>query len=109
MRAGDMGAPTTALGGLDMTCIAATTLAAEARQRIGYRLASWGLGHLGHDARLIAAELISNACAATPEAEVRIRFTREPGGVALAVWDSAVEMPRVKPVVELAPEDLDLS
>jgi signal transduction histidine kinase len=104
-----MGAPTTALGGLDMTCLAAATLAAEARQRIDLRLAAWHLEHLAHDARLIAAELISNACAAAPEAEIRIRFTREPAGVALAVWDSSDEMPRVRTIVELDPEDLDLS
>jgi signal transduction histidine kinase len=104
-----MNAPTTALGGLDMTCLAAATLAAEARQRIDNRLAAWCLETLAHDARLIAAELIANACAATPEGEVRITFTREPGAVLLAVWDSSDELPRVKPIVELEPEDLDLS
>src|SRR6266545_5565411 len=104
-----MGARTTALGGLDMTCLAAATLAAEARQRIGIRLAAWGLEHVAHDARLIASELIANACAATPEGEVRIRFTREPTTVLLAVWDSSDEMPQVKPIVELDPQDLDLS
>jgi anti-sigma-K factor RskA len=104
-----MGAPTTDLDGLDMTCLAAATLPAEVRQRIGNRLAAWRLEAVADDARLVAAELIANACAATPDGELRVTFTREPGAVLLAVWDSSDALPRVKPVVELQPHDLDLS
>jgi hypothetical protein len=104
-----MDAQTTTLGGLDMTCLAAATLPAEARQRIDIRLAAWRLEHVGPDARLIAAELVANACAATPTGEIRIRFDREPATLLLAVWDSSNELPRVKPIVELELEDLDLS
>lgn len=100
---------TTTLGGLDMTCLAAPTLPAETRRRIDIRLAAWHLEHVGTDARLIAAELVTNACAATPVGEIRIRFVREPATLLLAVWDSSNEMPRVKQLVDLEPEDLDLS
>jgi two-component sensor histidine kinase len=95
--------------GLDVTCLAARTVAAEMRQRMEFRLAAWGLMHIAHDAFLIADELITNACAATPNGEIRIRFTREPQSVVLGVWDSSDEMPTVKAVVELTLNDLDLS
>jgi signal transduction histidine kinase len=109
MKADKMNARITPLDGLDVTCLAAATLSAEVRQRIGYRLASWRLEHLADDARLIAAELVANACAATPAGEIRVTFSREPAAVLLAVWDSSDAMPRVGPIVELEPEHLDLS
>ena len=104
-----MNSRTAAHGGLDITCMAATTVAAEVRQRIGIRLAERGLGCLDDDAFLVAGELIVNACEATPDSEIRIRFTRELGTVTFAVWDASDRMPQVRPVVELQPEDLDLS
>jgi anti-sigma regulatory factor (Ser/Thr protein kinase) len=108
-RAGVMGANTLIPGGLDMTCLAAKTVAAEVRQRIDLRLEAWKLSHLAFNASLIAAELITNACVATPEDKIRICFRREPKCVVVGVWDSSDEMPRPQPVVELEPGDLDLS
>jgi hypothetical protein len=99
----------THLPDMDVTCLAAGTVAAEVRQRMGFRLAAWGLMHIAHDAFLIADELITNACAATPHGEIRIRFTREVESVLVGVWDSSDQMPMVKAVVELTLDDLDLS
>ncbi|WP_151566621.1 ATP-binding protein [Actinomadura rudentiformis] len=92
-----------------MTCIAAGTVAAEVRRRIELRLADWRLPHIAADTFVIADELIVNACTETPEGEIRVWFTRQPGAVLLAVWDSSDAMPQARPVVELEPEDLDLS
>lgn len=98
----------TALGALDMTCLAAATVAAEARQRIALRLSAWGLMRLSGDVQLIAAELIANACSITPEGRIRVRFEREPKAVLLAVWDGSGRLPRVRPAKELELDDLDL-
>ncbi|MBC6459946.1 ATP-binding protein [Actinomadura sp. HBU206391] len=92
-----------------MTCIAARTVAGEMRQRIGYRLAAMTLTDIAHDTCLVAAELITNACQATPGEKIRFRFVREVGSVLLAVWDSSDLMPEVQPIRELEPADLDLS
>lgn len=99
----------TTIGALDMSCLAAMTVAADARQRIGLRLSAWGLARLSADVQLVAAELIANACAATPEGQIGVRLVPEAGSVLLAVWDGSDEMPSVQPVTELALEDLDLS
>lgn len=104
-----MGIKTMTAGALDMTCLAAATVAAEVRQRIDFRLASWAMSGLAHDAHLIAAELIANACAATPEGSIRVRFSREARGVVMAVWDASDEGPKLQPLKELELEDLDLS
>lgn len=104
-----MSTQVTAFDQLDMACIAAGTVAAEVRQRIALRLADWRLTHLADDVQLVAAELITNACAITPQGQIRVRFTRETKGVLLAVWDSSHQMPRVQPVAELDLDDLDLS
>lgn len=92
--------------GLDCMCLAAKTLAGEMRQRIGIRLDEWGLAHLAGDVLLIADELIVNACAATPERKIRIRFTREPGAVLVGVWDSSDARPVPRPVTELTLDDI---
>lgn len=94
---------------LDMTCLAAGTVGADARQRIELRLSGWGLTLLADDAQLIAAELITNACAATPDRHIRIRFSRETNSVLLAVWDASDLLPRVRPTRELELDDLDLN
>jgi anti-sigma regulatory factor (Ser/Thr protein kinase) len=104
-----MNSRTAAHGGLDITCMAATTVAAEVRQRIGIRLAEWGLSGVVDDACLVAGELVVNACEATPDGAIRIRFTRESRTVTFAVWDASDRMPQVRRVIELEPEDLDLS
>lgn len=104
-----MGTRTTVFEALDMTCLAAATVAADARQRIGLRLDAWGLTRSAADVQLVAAELIANACAATPDGRIRVRFTREKSSVLLGVWDASDLMPQVRPIQEPTIEDLDLS
>ncbi|WP_165959302.1 ATP-binding protein [Actinomadura sp. KC345] len=52
------------------------------------------------DLTLIASELVTNAVEHTrDDREIRVRFTREPGAVLLAVWDSSDARPvRKRPV-----------
>jgi anti-sigma regulatory factor (Ser/Thr protein kinase) len=76
---------------------------------VEYRLTAWRLPYIAHDACLIATELIANACEATPEGEICIRFARESAAVLLSVWDTSDRMPAVRPVRELTPAELDLS
>ncbi|MEU5987460.1 ATP-binding protein [Spirillospora sp. NPDC047418] len=79
---------------LDMTCLASRTAPGQVRTLVEYRLASWGLARLCDDVQLIASELVTNAVEHTPDdAEVRVMFTREPGSVLLAVWDSSGALP----------------
>lgn len=99
---------------LDVTCLATRNVAGEMRRRIEYRLSAWGLTAIAHDTCLVATELIANACQATPEGEIRIRFAREARAVLFAVWDASDLMPEVRRVripepTESSPffEDLD--
>ncbi|GAA3935183.1 ATP-binding protein [Actinomadura viridis] len=79
---------------LDMTCLAARTAPGQARTLVELRLASWGLARLRDDATLIASELVTNAVIHTPDdGEIRLRLTRQPMGVLLAVWDSSDARP----------------
>jgi anti-sigma regulatory factor (Ser/Thr protein kinase) len=94
---------------LDVRCLAVRNVAGEFRKRAGYRLAAWRLTGISDDVILVATELITNACAATPETEIRIRLTRERGSVLLGVWDSSDRMPEVRPAGDLGPTELDLS
>lgn len=101
---------------LDITCLPAPTLVRDARMLVGFRMIDWGLGgeryaSLREDVCLTVAELVANACAATPETEIRIRLSPEfaRGTLLLGVWDSTDEMPTVTPVVELTLETLDIS
>src|SRR5512139_3648615 len=103
-----MSAHAVGLDPLHMTCLAAGTVAAEARHRIVLRLSAWSLMHLSDDVQLVAAELVANACAITPDGPITVRFCREAGAVVLAVWDASDEMPRVQSVRELTLDDLDL-
>ncbi|MCP9950160.1 ATP-binding protein [Actinomadura madurae] len=91
---------------LDYSCLAAGTVAGEMRQRIGMRLDAWGLEEVAGDVLLVAGELIVNACQATPEREIRIRFAREARGLLIGVWDSSDERPAARPVVELTVDDI---
>ncbi|MFF5261926.1 ATP-binding protein [Actinomadura viridis] len=93
-------------GTLYTTCLAAGTVAAEMRQRIGIRLTQWGLSHMSADVLLVADELIVNVCRATPENEIRIMFTREPTSVLFAVWDASDDVPVTRPVRELSLNDI---
>lgn len=91
---------------LDMTCLAAWTVAGQVRMSVECRLAVWGLSHLASDVALVAGELVANAVRSTPEREIRVRFAREDGAVLLGVWDGGEAMPVVAPVKELALEDV---
>jgi anti-sigma regulatory factor (Ser/Thr protein kinase) len=93
-------------GELDMTCLAAWTAPGQVRTHIEFRLAEWGLRTITHDVCLVAGELVANAVEATPDREIRVRFTREPIAVLLGVWDPSNEMPTLKPVVELSLDDI---
>jgi hypothetical protein len=94
---------------LDVTCLAARNVAGELRKRLEYRLTAWGLTAIADDACLVATELITNACHATPGKQIRIRFARERGSVLVGVWDSSDRMPEVRPIGDLdtSPEHFD--
>lgn len=98
---------------LDMTFLAAQTAAGQVRTVVRLRLAEWGLDGLADDVCLIAGELVANAVKCTPDGQVRVRLTREPGGVLFGVWDSSDDLPVAKPPPDLAadiapdPEALD--
>ncbi|GAA3930184.1 hypothetical protein GCM10023085_09410 [Actinomadura viridis] len=93
-------------GEMDIAFLAARTAPGWARSLIELRLTDWGMGRIAADVCLVAGELIANAVESTPDAEIRIRFTREPMAVLLAVWDSSDAMPAVTPVRELTLEEL---
>ncbi|MEV0663882.1 ATP-binding protein [Actinomadura luteofluorescens] len=89
------GPPGTASGLLTMEFIASLTAAGQVRTLVGLRLESWGLARWREDLCVIASELVTNAVVHGPEdGTVRVRFSREPGGVLLAVWDSSDAMPK---------------
>ncbi|WP_165964569.1 ATP-binding protein [Actinomadura sp. KC216] len=82
--------------GLNLTCLAARTVPGRVRTLVELRLVSWGLDVLCDDVTLIASELVTNAIRHTPGREIRVRFSREAGGVLLAVWDSSDVLPMRK-------------
>lgn len=100
---------TTIADELDIRCLPAPTVAAEARSRVEFRLSAWGLTAYAQDIRLVTSELVANACAETPYDMIRVRFVREPAAVVLGVWDRSDTLPQVQPVEELTLEDLDLT
>ncbi|WP_141584339.1 ATP-binding protein [Actinomadura sp. WMMA1423] len=73
------------------------------------RLRKWGCAHISDDAFLIASELITNAVAATPGEEIRYQCSLDVAGVLIAVWDASPTKPRVRPLVELTLDTLDVS
>ncbi|MGI5206360.1 ATP-binding protein [Spirillospora sp. CA-108201] len=80
--------------------MASLTAPAQVRMLVGLRLEGWGLSGWRNDMGVIASELVTNAVVHGPQdGTVRVRFTRERGGVLLAVWDSSDAMPvrRVDP------------
>ena len=93
-------------GELEAAFPASVTTPGMVRNLVELRLAEWGLRHLAGDVLLVACELITNAIRNTPDREIRVRFTREAGGVVLAVWDSSDALPVAKPVVELNLDDV---
>ncbi|MFA1551577.1 ATP-binding protein [Actinomadura chokoriensis] len=95
------------MGELDISCLAAGTAPGLVRTLVEFRLAEWGLEKIADDILLIAGELVANAVEHTPlDREIRVRFTREPGAVVLAVWDSSDALPVVRPVTELTLDDI---
>jgi two-component sensor histidine kinase len=99
-------AQTFTTGELDMTCLAAQTAPGQVRFHIKIRLGEWGFLRMADDVCLIAGELVVNAVQATPDQEIRVRFTREPGAVLLGVWDSSDAMPVSRPVVGMSLLDI---
>jgi anti-sigma regulatory factor (Ser/Thr protein kinase) len=100
---------TTTLDDLRMAMVASSAAAGRARTSIVAKLREWGYAHISDDAALIMSELVANAAAATPRREIRLRLERADGGVLLAVWDSSDQVPRLRPVVELTLDGLDLA
>jgi hypothetical protein len=95
--------------GLEMTCRGGAWAVADVWRQVENRLVEWELAHLAGDVRLVADELVLNACAETPEGEIRVELTRETETIRFAVWDASDRLPRPRPAVEVRPEDLDLS
>ncbi len=79
--------------GLDLLLLASSTAPAQIRTLVGFRLADWRLRGITYDVQLIASELVTNAIKSTPNAEIRVRLTRERNTVLLGVWDSSNAMP----------------
>jgi anti-sigma regulatory factor (Ser/Thr protein kinase) len=99
---------TTTLDDLRMAMLASSAAAGLARTLIVAKLHNWGYAHISDDAALIMSELVANAAAATPGREIWLRLGRGAGGILLAVWDSSEQVPRLRPVVELTLDGLDL-
>uniref|UniRef100_UPI003F493C51 ATP-binding protein n=1 Tax=Actinomadura sp. CA-154981 TaxID=3240037 RepID=UPI003F493C51 len=84
----------TAGGLLTLEFLAALTAAGQVRTLVGLRLEAWGLARWSEDLCVITSELVTNAVVHGPEdGTVRVRFSREPDGVLLAVWDSSDALP----------------
>src|SRR4051794_35249675 len=91
-------------------CVLASPAASGmVRDRFRRCLDAWGLPHLADDVLLCTGELVANAVAATPTAEIRVRLSRDPYGVLVEIWDPGSAMPQVKQVVQPTLDDLDLS
>lgn len=94
---------------LRISLLAAKATAGLARTLIATRLHKWGCTHISDDAFLVVSELVSNASAATPGEEIRLRLRREAGAVLLAVWDASDRLPQQKPAAGPSLDTLDLS
>ncbi|SNS26034.1 Anti-sigma regulatory factor (Ser/Thr protein kinase) [Actinomadura meyerae] len=93
-------------GTFDVTFRAAPSVPARVRSLVELRLAEAGLAGISDDLTLIASELVANAVQYAPEPEIRVRLTREPGAVVLAVWDSSDTEPTPKRALEPTAEDV---
>ncbi|RFS86890.1 hypothetical protein D0T12_01030 [Actinomadura spongiicola] len=78
---------------LDVMFRPALTVPGQVRVLVELRLIEWGLTQLVDDVTLIASELVTNAVQHTFGPQVRVRFTREPHGVLLGVWDGSDVLP----------------
>ncbi|WP_433472789.1 ATP-binding protein [Spirillospora sp. CA-142024] len=92
-----------------MPILASKAAPGLARTLTRSRLHNWGYMHISDDAFLIASELITNAVTATPGKEIRYQCSRDAAGVLIAVWDASPSSPRVRPMIELTLDTLDLS
>ncbi|QXJ22683.1 ATP-binding protein [Actinomadura graeca] len=70
-----------------------------------FRLEGWGLHRVVDDVELVAGELVANAVRSAPGRDIRVRLTRETGAVVLAVWDSSPEMPVMRPLNDIVPDE----
>lgn len=93
-------------GELDMSLVAAKTAPGMMRTLIEFRLREWGVAGDADGLHVVASELITNAVRTTPDREIRVRLVREDGAVVLGVWDSSEAMPVVRPIVEMALDDV---
>jgi anti-sigma regulatory factor (Ser/Thr protein kinase) len=93
-------------GPLDKTVLAAPVSAGLVRTLLRSRLTDWGLSHRADDVELIAGELLANVAMYAPYLEMRVRFTLEPNGLWLRVWDRSDALPVVKPLgpVDVSPD-----
>lgn len=65
-----------------------------ARTLVSSTLTCWRLTSLVEDAKLIASELVTNACTVTPGKEIRLVIQREgEQAVFIGVWDSSDQQP----------------
>ena len=99
-------------GELRMAMAASRACVGLAWGMVERRLGAWGLDEdARYDAHLILAELVANAVAATPVGgSITLHCRRDVDGVVLGIGDPSPGLPRnPPPVVELEPEDLDLS
>ncbi|RKS79377.1 histidine kinase-like protein [Actinomadura pelletieri DSM 43383] len=87
---------------LDVTFRPAPTVPGQVRMLVELRLIEWGLAQLVDDVTLIASELVTNAVQHTFGPQIRVRFTREPHGVLLGVWDGSDVLPLRGRVAETA-------
>ncbi|WP_157430779.1 ATP-binding protein [Actinomadura macra] len=91
---------------LDVTFRAEETTPGQVRTLLGFCLDEWSLSSMTDDVCLIASELITNAVSCVPGRALRVKCTRKPDSVLLAVWDPSDAMPLGKPPEELCLEDI---
>jgi anti-sigma regulatory factor (Ser/Thr protein kinase) len=92
---------------LQISLVAANAASGCSRTFIAPWLNKWNYMEISDDVLLVATELITNATAAAPGGQIRLRLSREDAGVRLAIWDSADELPKPRESPELTLESLD--
>lgn len=98
---------------LELTTLPAPDVPATVRAMLEQRLHRWHLtavrsGEFLHDIQLCADELVTNACQATPSQKITFRATlaQHERAVTLSTWDASTALPTVRPVAQLAAEDI---
>jgi anti-sigma regulatory factor (Ser/Thr protein kinase) len=101
----DDGAGATTVRVLDAAFSAVPAAVGEVRSEVKLLLAELGLSGISDDVVLIASELFTNATQYGSGREIRVRLTREPHAVVLAVWDSSDARPvRKRAASDAAPD-----